>query len=330
MSFPNNRKFRLLLSICLVSMLHLFMISGLGYAENVAPGSLSELYNLPADNPYINQIQLTQQVDEEIELTLADVVLDQDHLIYSLILSGDIPANSTNFYLNGEILCDGEPCSYDLGPNWIVPSEGIPPALTGVADSEIFSSEANPVGDQIQVKMTINEIEIISQVDPENQESSVRSYFIQGPWVFDFAVDGSAVAEKTVHYQLDSQFSVNGSDYEIRELVISPISQRIRLTSSGEMNFIEYITIQPDDGEEIPLSLRSTQSGYQDTVSTSMYEIAQSMDKERPLGNYFAEMDQAEKLMITPWLGDRSSYPGKTYLDTQPLREFQIEVLKKP
>lgn len=329
MSFPNNRKFRLLLSICLVSMLHLFMISGLGYAEDVAPGSLSELYNLPADNPYINQIQFTQQVDEGIELTLAEVVLDQDHLIYSLILSGDIPANSTNFYLNGEILCDGEPCSFDLGPNWIVPSEGIPPALMGVADSEIFSFEANPVGDQFQVKMTITEIEIISQVDPENSESSIRSYFIQGPWFFEFAVDGSAVTEKTTRYQLDSQFSVNGSDYELKELVISPLSQRIRLISSGEMNLIEYITIQPDDGEEIPLSLRSTQSGYQDTVSTSMYEIVQSMDKERPLGNYFAEMDQAEKLTITPWLGDHSSYPEKTYLDTQPLREFQIEVLKK-
>ena len=319
-SVKQKINFYLLIILCA------FLSFGAAAAEATAHKTLSELYNLPDGNAYVSTIQSSQEIDEGIELTLGEIILDQEQLIFSVILSGDLPTNSFNFDLTAEINCEGEVCGFAAGPEWFVPSEDKSNAIMGIVKAELFLSDPNTIPDEIQGNLTIGEMEIRSKITPEDPDSLTRSYTIQGPWTFAFSADKTAIKEDTRRYEISNQFSVDGNDYEIVALVASPVSQHITLTSNSDPNFIGYITVRPDDGEEIPFFLRSTRSGYMDPYSTSTYEIFKSPEGERSMGNYFPELSQAETLTLTPWLSDLAVYPEKTYLDTEPLREFQVTV----
>ena len=51
-----------------------------------------------------------------------------------------------------------------------------------------------------------------------------------GPWVFDFTVDGTRAKELTRRSELDQTFEDDGTAFQLKELLISPIRAKIRLS----------------------------------------------------------------------------------------------------
>lgn len=325
-----NKKIRGIRFITGISLL----LAALFTAVNIAsadPGYLAALYKLPADNQFVNQYFQTQEIEEGISLTLGEAFYDGDQIIFTLILEGDLPDNSINFSDPGhrELLVNGEMTGFG-GSGYILRDENDPNALVSLQEILLDEDSIDSRSDKIHLSLNIKDIVIYSLIEPDNENSPFRSYTISGSWTFEFEIDGSALAKMTEIYEINQTFTVDGTDYTVEKLVISPVNQKIVMTSGEERNFIEYWTIRSDKGAELPLQLRSTSSNILDPTYRSTYlALVDFLSSER-INNYYQVLNGADTLTITPWLGNMAYYPDKTYLDTTKLSEFQFSVKRKP
>ncbi len=324
-----NKKIRGIRFITGISLL----LAALFTAVNIAsadPGYLAALYKLPADNQFVNQYFQTQEIEEGISLTLGEAFYDGDQIIFTLILEGDLPAGSISFLDLGrrELLVNGQ--AGFGGGGYSLRDENDPNALVSLEEIFLNGDATVAKSDKVHLSLTISEIVIYSLIEPDNENSPSRSYTISGPWTFEFEVDGSALAKMTEIYEINLTFTVDGTDYTVEQLVISPVNQKIVMASSEERNSIEYWTVRSDEGAEVPLQLRTTSSNILDPTYRSTYLAMVDFFSSERINNYYQVLNGADTLTITPWLGNMAYYPGKTYLDTTKLSEIQFSVKRDP
>lgn len=310
------------------------LLAALFITINIAsadPGYLTALYKLPADNQFVNQYFQTQEIEEGISLTLGEAFYAGDQIIFTLILEGDLPAGSVSFSDLGhrELLVNGQMAGFGSG-GYTLRDENNPNALVSLEEILLDGSSIDSRSDKIHLSLNIKDIVIYSLIEPDNENSLSRSYTISGPWTFEFEIDGSVLAKMTEIYEINQTFTVDGTDYTVEKLVISPVNQKIIMASTEERNFIEYWTIRSDEGGEVPLQLRSTSSNILDPTYRSTYLAMVDFFSSERINNYYQVLNGADTLTITPWLGNMAFYPGKTYLDTTKLSEFQFSVRRKP
>lgn len=326
----SNKKIRGIRFITGITLL----LAALFIAINIAsadPGYLAALYKLPADNQFVNQYFQTEEIEEGINLTLGEAFYAGDQIIFTMILEGDLPDNSINFSDLGhrELLVNGEMTGFGAG-GYILRDENNPNALVSLEEILLDGDSIDSRSDKIHLSLNFKDIVIYSLIEPDNENSPFRSYTISGPWTFEFEIDGSALAKMTETYEINQTFTVDGTDYTVEKMVISPVNQKIVMASSEERNSIEYWTVRSDEGAEVPLQLRTTSSNILDPTYRSTYLAMVDFFSSERINNYYQVLNGADTLTITPWLGNMAHYPDKTYLDTMELSEFQVSVKRKP
>ena len=126
--------------------------------------------------------------------------------------------------------------------------DGEEPTLMLVNSVEFFQSEPQLDADKVAVKLILPYLEIISSFQDENNEPAYQSYIIEGPWSFEFEVNGEAIAADTEIYELSKIFEARGETYSTEKVDYYPNqSAKFYGTSTAETPAIDYYSMVTDD-----------------------------------------------------------------------------------
>ena len=135
---------------------------------------------------------------------------------------------------------------------------------------------------------------------------------VEGPWVFEFDMDGSALAADTQIYQLSNEFDVNNIHFKPDKLVFSPVRQRLYVrkeriadaagatlvpVSESRGNLAGFI-LTTDDGTEIELMYKSAE-----TDDMGVYLLFET-DK-----NQYEALNQSKTWYLTPYIARKDWKP---------------------
>ncbi len=297
-----------------------------GYTQNT--GSLTDFYNLEPDNPYVIDINITQTVEEGIDITLRQAILDQGQLIYSMLITGDLPDNSVNAFSNDLCYFNGDDQIAGGTEGYPLRIDGEEPTLMLVNSVEFFQSEPQLDADIVAVKLILPYLEIISSLQDGNNEPAYQSYIIEGPWSFEFEVSGEAIAADTEIYELSKIFEAKGETYSTEKLVITPISQRIYGTSTAETPAIDYYSMVTEDGSEI--SMRLSRSGWKagDTAYSTIYLTEIGDPESNWTGNAYDIIKKSKTLTLIPCLLNNQTDWRRSIKNTTPLESEAITLTR--
>lgn len=297
------------------------------YTQNT--GSLTDFYNLEPDNPYVADINITHTAEEGIDITLGQAILDQGQLIYSLLITGDLPDNTVNAFSNDLCYFNGDDRIIDGKEEYPLWIDGEEPTLVLINTAEFFQSDSQPDADTVAVKLVLPYLEIISSLQEENNEPAYQNYIIEGPWSFEFEISGKAIAADTEIYELSKSYEAMGETYSTEKLIITPVSQRIHGTSTAETPAIDYYSMVTDDGSEI--SMRLSRSGWKagDTAYSTIYLTEIGDPESNWTGNAYDIIKKSKTLTLIPCLLNNQTDWRRSIKNTTPLESEAITLTRE-
>lgn len=227
-SFTRGRRpvFGAIAAVCVVFLIFLSTPTGKIVWGQVTR-TLREWFAIQSHPELVEMISAPAVTEDGIEVKLEEVLIEDDWVYLSLSLSTGKPiSNETHSigYLNDGLTING--VGFDLMEEGDYDSQSpandmreLKSSILIVLRAEVPESYLE--GNAIPVTLRINRISDYS-VPPGNH--------FQGPWVFDFTVDGTRAKELTRRAALDQTFENDGTTFQLEELLVSPIRAKIRLS----------------------------------------------------------------------------------------------------
>ena len=272
--------------------------------------SLTELFGLPVDSPYVKDVGQIQTITEDdrlvewnaadIDIKLDQVMLEKNSLSYSILVGGNLPMDVTRVRFYEAIEINGErPFQSGSGSSEVVSTDGpiVMYHMTFNSDQDL------PDTDNIHIKITLYRMDITTQTKTER---------VEGPWVFEFDMDGSTLTADTQIYQLSNEFDVNNIHYKPDKLVFSPVRQRLYVrkeriadaagatfvpVSESRGNLVGFI-LTTDDGTEIELMYKNAE-----TDDMGVYLLFET-DK-----NQYEALNQSKTWYLIPYIARKDWKP---------------------
>lgn len=302
--------------------------------------TLREWFAVQSHPELVEMISASAVTADGIDIKLEEVLIEDGWVYLSLNLSAGRPiSNETHYigYLNDGLVING--VGFDLMEESDYESQSpahdrqeLKPSILVVLRAEV--PERYLEGDAIPMTLRIDRVSDYS-VPPGN--------FFYGPWVFDFTVDGMRAKELTRRAALDRTFENDGTTFQLKELLISPIRTKIRLSRTvprakkvlrlykgGSWTVDPYgnltgFILEDERGNRIEIT-------QPDSNYTGSSEFVQSLDGvfySRGSGNNGWEwLKDAKRVTVTPVLvtldGPKKDAVG---LDRyEPLEPFTVEL----
>lgn len=189
--------------------------------------TLREWFAIQSHPELVEMISAPAVMADGIEVKLEEVLIEDNWVYLSLSLSTGKPiSNETHYigYISDGLVING--VGFDLTEEGDYESQSpandrqeLKSSILIVLRSEV--PERYLEGTAIPMTLRINQIADFS-VPPGDH--------FYGPWVFDFTVDGTRAKELTRRSELDQTFEDDGTAFQLKELLISPIRAKIRLS----------------------------------------------------------------------------------------------------
>lgn len=189
--------------------------------------TLREWFAIESHPELIEMISSSAVTADGIDVKLEEVLIEDGWVYLSLNLSAGKPISKETHqigYLTDGLTIDGvgfdldEERDYDAQ----VPANDtreLKPSILVVLRAEV--PERYLEGDAIPMTLRIDHI-YDNSLPPGNH--------LHGPWVFDFTADGTRAKELTRRATLERTFENDGTTFQLKELLISPIRTKIRLS----------------------------------------------------------------------------------------------------
>ncbi len=325
-------KTRFFTSIILPLMAVMLMTTGTAFGvaaqeeddpqRTLKPGDpLTQYYLLETGNPYVNEIGITRETDEGILLTLNQVLIEKGRVSLAMTISGDLPANTFSVHTQDEVLIDGEypkGGSSGIGEMFRVTGEDLAIVNISVIDQDWDI----PFDQPVSFTLNIDELNIYYG----NSAEEILSYSIEGPWVFEFEADGSAMAAATKIYQLDQSFPLDDGTFTLAELLVTPASQRLFATFDGENNpSVGYYALRLDDGSTVMLTCRGISTNILIAPLKTMKFFTEREQMGNFTGNVYSRLQNSKTVTFVPYIGNPAA-EREMPENAPPLEEYAFTI----
>ncbi|MHC1770911.1 MAG: hypothetical protein AB9907_04105 [Flexilinea sp.] len=280
--------------------------------------SLTELFGLPEDSPYVQDDGQIQKVRQNLEIKLDQYMMGKDRLTYSLLISG-LPEDTQWVSVVDRVHFDEDDdtlySSNTIDSKWVDEEQKVYASYHAMDLPENISLSAN-----IHIKLEIIGFVIGSRTQ--------QPRYIYGTWTFEFDMDSHALIDDTQIYKFSKPMQLNGKKYEIDSLTVSPFRQLLTMKYKIneypkeqnrdflDTNFKGFL-LTTNKGQEVEFRL---QSGGNIDENTSILIFI-------PDGNQYEKLKDASTWRIVPYIAVKHwdpIYPGiKGYY---PLEEYTILV----
>ncbi len=289
--------------------------------ENLG-NSLTEIFNLPKDSPYVQnvgQIQSAPETTEEsepaknavasdkynIEIKLDQVLLEKDEITFGAFLTGDFPQDVERVQIQYRIFLDGERYGNLGGASW-EQIEQDPPTWRLYGNVGQKKAQDIALDETHRLKISIDRAILIhgtgDWLDPDlwkNEET------VEGPWVFELDVSGQALAQETRTWLLSQTLRVDGVEFTVDELSFSPLSKTLLMHADQSYSFTKFIAVL-DDGTEFELFGNTLEGNYiryqffgedsEKMSSASSLTLIPVVNRQRFQNSYLQLSDQEVRL----------------------------------
>ncbi len=227
--------------------------------------------SIDSANPYNKSVRIVKTTQSGISVMLDKVLVTEDALAVSFLISGDFPENLCDVQLSAIIdvspILPYPPDSFEVmhkggggggGPWLYLLTEGDDEPLVALDFAEVnlmfFTGYISP-SDPIQVKVRVPEIIIGWENIDADGITQIQSYYEDEPLEFEFVTDGAELAAHTKTFQLDHTFEIDGKTFEFHQLRFNP-AQPILFTGimQARVDFAEvvkYVEATTDEGQKI-------------------------------------------------------------------------------
>ena len=202
--------------------------SSAGYAEDGDGLSLASWLRTKDDGGMIQTIDLPAVSRQGFDIELQEVLIEDQRVYFSLVIRWDEAADVQSVQIGTiekGLTIGGE--SFDLAQDWDLMMRGPlseetrRPGMRHLVSMARLPKDALPDG-EIPIRLEIPKLYLTFEASFEQKE-------IEGPWVFEFTVDGSPMNELTRIVPLNSRIQTGRQLYQAQELVYSPIRARVHL-----------------------------------------------------------------------------------------------------
>ncbi len=226
-------------------------------------------------NPYSKPLRILKTTESGINVLLDRVLVTEDELAVSFLISGDFPQDLIDVQLFADIdvgpLLPYPPDTFAFSPRKGLMGGG-GPNLRLVNDNPLAILDVKTVrlmtydgyvspSDPIQVKIRVKEIHVGWEGDTDAYGTTwIQYYYDEEPLVFEFETDGAELAAQTQTIPLDHTFEIDGKTYEFHQLRFNPM-QLILFTGEMSSDFswentegVRFVIATADNGTEIRLN----------------------------------------------------------------------------
>ncbi len=290
--------------------------------------TLTELFGLPEDSPYVQDIGQIQTVPhtidstapdaQDIDIKLDQILVEKDKLTYAIIVSGNLPQDSDRVSFEENLTINDEAIRVWHGSNYrrMLPNVIIQYTTWNMED---FFREAG-----------IYHFELSLSGLTFTDYSWTKKNRIKGSWVFEFDIDTHNLVENSAIYPIAKEFELDNLRYSIDELIINPIRQSLtvrkydgHLLKPEPENWEKLAIFQliTDDGSEFLLTMKNLQSD-KDGNTVYSFEIQD---------NAYEQLKNASSFQLVPYVTPSASNRVKFDLDgTEPLNDGMVTILRDP
>lgn len=197
--------------------------------------------------PYANVVNQVVE-NNGIEVKLSDVIIDKDELIFSTITNTNKKVESIMFdydiFINGKRLINysatGSSGKIDDSDNLFIDTRCI--------DVKGIDTERN-----LDIKIVLKNLEY----HIGNSRDKIK-----GKWKFEFTASGKELSAKTSALPMDYSFKIDNQTYNLNEMRINPVNQKILGKVAGESKDRYQVQLRGHDnlGNKVIFNL-STKSG---------------------------------------------------------------------
>ncbi len=188
-----------------------------------------DIRQLPAARPTPQPVQDQPVTKKEpgINIALDQVLVERERLTYTLLIDGELPEGTGYITHMDDLEINGEKIStrYIQGS---YSGYGKQPAFLLRTDWELPEQFREIT--EFHIKLTVHDLEIKPDLVSKNKDTLK----LKGPWVFEFDIDNTELADNTRVFPIGKEFELESFEqpvtYKIDELVISPIRQYLRVT----------------------------------------------------------------------------------------------------
>ncbi len=237
--------------------------------EAVYPANIGGV--IDSANPYTKSVRIVKTTQSGISVMLDKVLVTEDELAVSFLISGDFPENLFDVHLYTDINVSPlvpyppelsfEPQRGGGGgdPVYVrVVNENPLVALDTATIALMYDEGYVSAADPIRVHIRIPQIDI--GWDYSEEEGNAQYYHEDEVLEFEFETDGAELAAQTKTFDLDHTFEIDGKTYEFHRLHFNPM-QLILFTGEMSSGFsweytegVRYVIAATDDGNKINLN----------------------------------------------------------------------------
>lgn len=305
--------------------------------------SLTSNFGVEEGSEVITTIDLEGQTHNGVEIKVDQVFIESDKIFFSIMVASDLideerPYNLRRGYTTLKVQGNEIPNVNEtmvIDSYEVLESDTAESASTPVVTWFMEADLPNDYSQETQVQIQIHIKEMTYW-----EKNFVTSTTVEGPWEFDFSVDGTLLAHETMNYPLDMVFHENNNEYAVQQLSISPVRTRMTGKRVNPLLFGQY-----EDENGVLRSVYSTsinltgfliqdENGNEAEITVRDYTISESTDAvfhffSDPAKNPYNWLKDAEKIVVTPYFVRLEGNTGQTGIKrNHPLNEgvFTIDL----
>ncbi|WP_409229319.1 DUF4179 domain-containing protein [Gudongella sp. SC589] len=253
--------------------------------------------------PYSNVINQTVE-ENGIEVKLTEVIIDQDELLFSTIISTNIPSDGISLgyeiFINGEKLIS----NYSGGSNINIDDSGTRFIKTLSVEAKDIS-----IKESVDIKIILKDLKYYYIKDDLNNSREEKT---KGKWEFEFTANGKDLTAESYSLPINYVFNIGKQKYKLNEFRYNPVNQKI------------YGTMQEDCKESYAVGL----IGYDNLGNEVRFKIQGENNGEIVLSysNLNRDLsDDATSITLVPYGFEITEKEGSWNKNAKPIgEEFTI------
>lgn len=289
--------------------------------------SLTSNFGVEEGSEVITTVDLEGQTHNGVEIKVDQVFIEPDRIFFSIMVASDLIDEEHPYRLGIQALqlkIQGDEIPY------VSQTMMFDPYL--VSDSKTAENESIPVVIWFMEAELPNDYSQETQVPIQIHIKEMNYWdkhfggatIIEGPWEFDFSVDGTLLARETRNYPLDLTFHEDDKEYAVQQLSISPVRTRMTVKRVNPLLYGQY---EDENGvlrniyiTSINLTgfLIQDENGNEAEIATREYLFTENSDAKfhfssDPAKNPYTWLKDAEKIVVTPYfvrLEGNTGQPG--------------------
>ncbi|AOH44114.1 hypothetical protein BEQ56_11940 [Anaerolineaceae bacterium oral taxon 439] len=323
--FTRGRRpvFGAIAAVCVVLLIFLSTPTGkIVWAELTQ--SLREWFAIQSHPELVETLDVPAVSHHGVEMKLEEVLIEDNRVYFSVFVSAG--KEITNFTHQIGIVQDGLTIgnqSFALNQEWWYQSQHL-----GYSDESDPKSRIMIIlrADVAKEFLTDGEIPMKLQIDSISDYSDSPGTHLNGPWVFEFTVNGKKAKDLTRTVAIDRTFTGDRRTYTAVEMLFSPIRSRIRVqrflkveqfvgeiyghkfwSSDSQGNLLGFV-LQDGHGNRAEISRRDID------YTSEIEELQECVFYSDSENNGWEWLKDAESVTLTPYIvtlaGPQGNAPG--------------------